>query len=1358
MRKHLITAAFLLCSIAAQVFSACPDFTDLHSPYVTAYTGWTHDPFMSSGVVSGRHTLITQQGTDPNTGGALQLLPEGESQVIRLGNQQVGAEAEALVYRFTVDIDNAVLLLKFAVVLEDPGHDIMGQPRFTVLVTDSDGNLTEECAEYDVRASGDIPGFQTYQGNRWLAVRWRDWTNVGIDLSRYIGQEVQVQFITYDCKYSGHFGYAYFTASCMPNLLQLTECGTPFELSAPDGFDSYLWDNGEQTRTTIRTETNGNVWCNVTSVTGCQFTLSGYVTTEPVTTPDFIQATICEGESYNENYFNLPPQNAGVHRYYNTFFNPTTCAEQTTELELTVLQRYNQIKAAICHGEDYTENGFDIIQPAVGVRRDTILIGQISGCDYYNVLELTVNVSLEMPNDLVGDTSPCSNELATYAFAGSEMLTRFTWEFPENAVVTRGRYSPQVTLYFTDDTPGQVILKGENGCGTGATPLLVHPRQTHNIQLNDQVCQGSEYNDYGFNLGVQDSVGYFVYSKHLTSSLGCDSIVTFALNVLPTPVVRIEPKDAVLCNAGDEITLWALTDDMEYANIPNEKDCIGVDYEQWYNTLTPADESDFDVSHAIVNTINSYMGTGGNVVIPSTINGNFIYAIAIHPMLNYFTNATEIILPPTMNGIGAKSFANNPTLTYVTIPKSVFDIMPDAFDNSPNVIIRCYENSFVHQFAIENQINFELIGDCDDDYLFINIYDCTLDYLWNTGSTEGFLTVNPTETTTYSVIVTTQSGCSASASQLVLANTNELIIINETICAGETYTGYGFNTATGGTYTTTIHEDNCDIDIEIRLSVRPPITKQIIGTVCAGERFTEHGFDFELHQEGIFRDTIRLISYTGCDSIVTFAITVLPAEEITLHDAVCQNLPYNKNGFALPAQTIAGEFTYMRTSKTPQGCDSTIILKLLVNPIITNIISDEVEYNEVYNKYNFHFPKVTRDTTATQHLTSSLGCDSTVVLNLKVLLNCVPKDTVIYAVICENETYFFENEHLNIAGTYTANLKTSLGCDNIVTLEITVLPTEEITLHDTICQYQPYNKKGFSLPAQNIVGEFTYMRISETPDGCDSTVILKLLVNPTITNIISDEVKRDSVYNKYNFHFSKVTQDTTATQLLTSSLGCDSTVVLNLKVLLNCVPKDTVIYAVICQNETYFFGNEHLNIAGIYIDSLKTSISCDSIVTLHLTVENLITVAITADKERVSPGHEVTLTAVASTDDAIFSWIEPKNINTQEYKVRLYKNREFIVEASNNVCPANIASKLIEVIYPTAITPHDKDGLNDDFLPELGCHMIIFNRYGQKVYEGTNGWDGKYRGSIADPGTYFYVIDLPDGEVKKGTIEVVKIK
>jgi gliding motility-associated-like protein len=55
-----------------------------------------------------------------------------------------------------------------------------------------------------------------------------------------------------------------------------------------------------------------------------------------------------------------------------------------------------------------------------------------------------------------------------------------------------------------------------------------------------------------------------------------------------------------------------------------------------------------------------------------------------------------------------------------------------------------------------------------------------------------------------------------------------------------------------------------------------------------------------------------------------------------------------------------------------------------------------------------------------------------------------------------------------------------------------------------------------------------------------------------------------------------------------------------------------------------------------------------------------------------------------------------------------------------------------------------------------GYGVEIYNRYMQKVFEGSDGWNGTYRGAPADPGTYYYRLFKKSGKVEKGTLEVVK--
>ena len=158
--KKSILCTLLWGLLALTAHAQCPDFMDLTSSAVTGYYGHIYDSVLNVGIVSWHHVLITQQGVDPNTGGQLPLLPDGENAVIMLGNWLVGAETESLVYTFTVDPDYPILLLKYAVVLEDPHHIVIEQPRFLIQMLDANGELLDGCMEYNVISSPTIPGFQ----------------------------------------------------------------------------------------------------------------------------------------------------------------------------------------------------------------------------------------------------------------------------------------------------------------------------------------------------------------------------------------------------------------------------------------------------------------------------------------------------------------------------------------------------------------------------------------------------------------------------------------------------------------------------------------------------------------------------------------------------------------------------------------------------------------------------------------------------------------------------------------------------------------------------------------------------------------------------------------------------------------------------------------------------------------------------------------------------------------------------------------------------------------------------------------------------------------------------------------------
>lgn len=548
---------------AQSVCPGVPDFTDITAPWVTATYGFTDNPFLNQGIVDSRHRVITSQGKDYYTGGVLNLLPPGESKAVKLGNENCGDEAESITYRFVVDAARPVLFLKFAVVFQDPKHPLVDQPRFVVRIMDKDGNLVESCAEYDVSAREGIEGFQTSRLSN--SVLWRNWTNVGLDMSSRAGEEIQVQFVTYDCKWYGHFGYAYFTASCISRDLALTKCdGREFTVSAPEGFVSYLWQDGETTPSVTRKQT-GEVmdWaCGVTSATGCRFTLSAHITPEPVVPPSpDIYDTICVGDAYVRHNYDLPAQTeTGTFKFSNAYLNLSDCGNSgRTTLHLTVLPRYYAVEAAICPGEDYTENGFSILQPEPGVHFDTVRFSSPTHpCDSIVTLKLTVYPRLSLGHEIEGDHTVCAGSQLLYTIEEDWENGLVSWTLPSGFYVLSGGATTQVKVQATSEAEsGNITVHyGRGECSFSPSPFRVEVNPAYWEVHTDSICTGSEYHGYGFDVPRQDTAGFRIFSHAYATQRGCDSVVMLNLHVFSTPLVRIIPTDSVVCE-GVEVTLRA---------------------------------------------------------------------------------------------------------------------------------------------------------------------------------------------------------------------------------------------------------------------------------------------------------------------------------------------------------------------------------------------------------------------------------------------------------------------------------------------------------------------------------------------------------------------------------------------------------------------------------------------------------------------------------------------------------------------------------------------------------------------------------------------------------------------------------
>lgn len=142
--------------------------------------------------------------------------------------------------------------------------------------------------------------------------------------------------------------------------------------------------------------------------------------------------------------------------------------------------------------------------------------------------------------------------------------------------------------------------------------------------------------------------------------------------------------------------------------------------------------------------------------------------------------------------------------------------------------------------------------------------------------------------------------------------------------------------------------------------------------------------------------------------------------------------------------------------------------------------------------------------------------------------------------ICSSDSVFLQGAWQNTAGTYVTNLQTTNGCDSVVTTVLSVTATSASSATATICQGESIVIGGTTYTTAG-----TYSFVVPNANGCDSTITTVLNVNSAYNNTINESIcADDSVF----FAGTWLSTPGMYTDNGTSTLGCDSITVLNLTV------------------------------------------------------------------------------------------------------------------------------------------------------------------------------------------------------------------
>jgi hypothetical protein len=171
-------------------------------------------------------------------------------------------------------------------------------------------------------------------------------------------------------------------------------------------------------------------------------------------------------------------------------------------------------------------------------------------------------------------------------------------------------------------------------------------------------------------------------------------------------------------------------------------------------------------------------------------------------------------------------------------------------------------------------------------------------------------------------------------------------------------------------------------------------------------------------------------------------------------------------------------------------------------------------------------------------LTTTHGCDSTVIMELIVIPN-LTSTTNITLCPAAFASYTWNSQSIIAAGTYTFNTTTASGCDSIATLIVTESPTLSSTTNTTICTSDlPYSWNGID---RTTAGTYTFNTTNAY--GCDSTATLVLTIGNNSSTTTAATCGSFTWTNGTTY-----TASGTYTQTLTNAAGCDSLVTLNLTI------------------------------------------------------------------------------------------------------------------------------------------------------------------------------------------------------------------
>ncbi|HEU4718628.1 MAG TPA: PKD domain-containing protein [Bacteroidia bacterium] len=483
--------------------------------------------------MNARHTIMSiAGGTDPY--GGFPVVAPGGQYSCRLGNNYANYQGEAIEQTFTVAAGNTSFTYQYAAVLNDGGHSSGEQPYFRIEMFDQSGNLIP-CSQYYVEAAGgNTPGFTVSPIDSYTY--YKPWTTVNVDLTNYMASSVTIRFTAAGCIWGGHFGYAYVDASCLPYSISLSDSlcqGGNITLTAPAGAASYQWSTGS-TSQSINVNTAGSYSVTMTSVTGCQTTLTRNVAMYPPPTASFTAAA--PSCASNFSFTNNSSISSGTLSYSWDFGDPSTTSDtsnvQSPNYTYTNTGTYT-VTLTVTSNNGCTDTYTQTVTAGSGSNAafsaTSVCVGTATQFTDQSVNAVSWDWDFGDPGSGPNNTSSLQNPSHTFSAPGTYNVTLTAGTSPCNSVITQTvTVNPIPTASFVYNQVCGQQLVNFTSTSTVANPSTI---TSTSWNFGDPASGGNNTSTLTNPSHTFTAQGTYTVTLTVTTGSGCPQTTTMVISV-----------------------------------------------------------------------------------------------------------------------------------------------------------------------------------------------------------------------------------------------------------------------------------------------------------------------------------------------------------------------------------------------------------------------------------------------------------------------------------------------------------------------------------------------------------------------------------------------------------------------------------------------------------------------------------------------------------------------------------------------------------------------------------------------------------------------------------------------------------